>query len=166
MNKRLCLLTVLAMTGVVFAASDEATERRVDSETYEMLAPAQPADAGAAIAQPADAATATPVQDGPLAELRDRHLAEYQALAEASRAALGSAELEARLVEMKARHAREELEWLRADAQAKGDDAYATRLDEALRNLTPAAAPVATTFVPRDPATGRALDGRLEGGAQ
>jgi hypothetical protein len=169
MNKRLVLLLALAVTGVAFAATDEATERRVDSETYEMLAPGLPADAGIATAQPADAATAAPVQDGPLAELRARHQAEFQSLAEAAVAARDNQTreaLEAELAGLKARHAREELEWLKADALAKGDAAYAGRLDEALRNLTPAAAPVATTFVPRDPATGRALDGRLEGGAQ
>ena len=170
MNRLLSLVLVLAMTGlsktgVAFAASEEAAERRVDSETYEMLAPGAPADAGAATTQPADAATAAPATEGPLAELCARHMAEYQSLADASRAALGSTELEARLAEMKARHAREELEWLKADALGKGDTAYAARLDEALRNLTPATAPVATTFVPRDPATGRALTG-TEGGAQ
>jgi len=157
MNKKLCLILVLAMTGVVFAAEGDGTERRVDSETYEMLAPSQPAEALPATVRPADGATAAPATEGPLAELRARHLAEYTSLADASRAALGSVELEARLVELKARHARAELEWLKADALAKGNTAYVASLDEALVNLTPAAAPVATTFVPRDPATGRAL---------
>jgi hypothetical protein len=167
MNKRLCLLLVLAMTGVVFAASDEATERRVDSEGYEILGSTTPAGGvavAATLAEPGQIERAAATA-GPLAELRARHMAEFQSLADASRASLGSPELEAQLADLKLRHAREELGLLRSEAEGKGDTAYAARLDEALRNLVPAPAPVATTFVPRDPATGAALNA-AEGSAK
>jgi hypothetical protein len=165
MNKRLCLLLVLAMTGVVFAAEGETTERRVDSGTYEILGTSTPATGTAVEAQAVTDRAAAIEATGPLAELRSRHQAEYLSLADASRASLGSPELEAQLAELKVRHAREELGLLRSEAEVKGDAAYVARLDEALRNLVPATAPVASRFVPRDPVTGAALNA-AEGSAK
>ncbi|MFA7330330.1 MAG: hypothetical protein WC326_04570 [Candidatus Delongbacteria bacterium] len=169
MNKRLTIVLALALTGAAFAAESETTERRVDTETYEILRTSQPATGGAVVALPGSAAEygLAPAPTGPLAELRARQLAEFQSLA----ASLGAADnqareaLEDRLRDLKLRHSREELEFLRQDALSRGDAAYAARLDEALGNLTPRPAPAPTTFVPRDPATGRALDG-TEGGAR
>lgn len=162
MSKRI-LLTVLlaAWSGTALAAADASTERRVDNETYQTSQPTTPGNGGVVEAQVASERTAVSEVGGPLAELRSRHQAEFAPLLTALSAARDNAEresLERQAMELKARQAREELVWLKSAALEKGDTAYAARLDEALANLQPAAAPVATTFVPRDPATGAALN--------
>jgi hypothetical protein len=74
--------------------------------------------------------------------------------------------MERELVALKEAQQREELLWLKSDALARGDQALAARLDEALEELTPRILPPAGPAVPRDPATGRTLDGRDEGGVR
>lgn len=157
-----CLVSALATTVL-------AEERRLDTATYRLEEPTMPSVGQPVQALGADASLAAPVQvPAALAELRARHLGEVSAMDAALLAARDEAErqsLELRAVAMKQRQQQEELGWLRSNALATGDAAYAARLDEALQNLEPVAAPVATRFVPRDPATGLALDGQ-EGGAQ
>ena len=158
MNKKLCLILALAMTGVVFAASDEATERRVDSETYQILGTTAPGSGPAVEAAQPDEARRVSTPAGPLAELEARQSAEYATLLAAAMAA-SPAEREARereIAALKSRHTQERLQLVRAQAEAAGDAAYLARVAEAQRGLDvrplPAGAPVL-----RDPATGRAL---------
>jgi hypothetical protein len=96
-----------------------------------------------------------------LAVHRAEALALTQALAQVRSAAERQA-LESRVVEMKQEHQREELTALRADALLKRDMAYVARLDAALGHLDPAPLPAAVVFVPRDPVTGRALEGGVK----
>ena len=155
MKKLLLMGCLLAAAGI--AAADAGEQRRTDTDTYTNDQPVL-RDGGAAVALPIEQAGAAPVS--PIADLLAAHQAEMQALDQALLNARDEAErqsLELRAVEMKREHQRAELQALKADALLRQDAAYIARLDEALLNLTPAPAPVATIFVPRDPATGRAL---------
>jgi hypothetical protein len=169
MNKLLIIACVLAgLAGASLAATGDTTdERRTDTATYRLTEPGlQSGTAPATLSTEASPAVAIAVP-GPLAELRARHLAAYENLSLAlanSRDNAERASLELQAVELKTAQQREELQWLKADAESRGDAAYAARLDEALREAQPKAAPVATSFVPRDPATGRALS--TEGGSK
>lgn len=162
MKKLLLMGCLLAAAGLV--AADGGEQRRTDTDTYTSDQPVLQ-DGGAAVALPSEQAGTAPVS--PIADLLAAHQAEMQALDQALMNARDEAErqsLELRAVEMKREHQRAELQALKADALLRQDAAYAARLDEALLHLSPAPAPVATTFVPRDPATGRALT--TEGGAK
>ncbi|MFA7330333.1 MAG: hypothetical protein WC326_04585 [Candidatus Delongbacteria bacterium] len=167
MSKLILLSLVLASwSGTVLAAGDESPERRVDTETYQMLAPTQPASGGSVDAQAVAGRAQQAQADGPLAELRSRHQSEYAALLQTLAGARDNAErdaLELQASQLKARQAREELEWLRSEAVLKGNTSAVDRLDAALLDLQPKTAPVATSFVPRDTVTGVALDGRTGG---
>jgi hypothetical protein len=169
MSKRILLSVLLAAcSGSVLAASNDSTERRVDTETYQMQSPTTPVNGGIVEAQAATERSVASDVSGPLAELRARHQSEYATLLQSLANARDNAErasLEQRAGELKLRQAREELVWLKAAAIEKGDAAYAARLDEALRETEPKAAPVATTFVPRDTVTGAALNA-AEGSAK
>ena len=158
MNKKLCLILALAMTGVVFAASDEATERRVDSETYQILGTTTPGSGPAVEAAQPDEARRVSTPAGPLAELEARQSAEYATLLAAAMAA-SPAEREARereIAALKSRHTQERLQLVRAQAEAAGDAAYLARVAEAQRGLDVRPLP-AGVAIPRDPASGIAL---------
>lgn len=165
MNKKLGLIlalwaTGLALTGVVFAASDEATERRVDSETYQILGTTTPGSGPAVEASPAqpDEARRVSTPAGPLAELEARQSAEYATLLAAAMAA-SPAEREARereIAALKSRHTQERLQLVRAQAEAAGDAAYLARVAEAQRGLDIRPLPAGTPVL-RDPASGIAL---------
>lgn len=103
-----------------------------------------------------------------LGELRSRHALALAALESAIMAATPSerAGLERTVGPLKQAQRRKELEWLRSDAQARGDAVYARRLDSALRNLTTQPRIVALVVAPRDPATGLPGNGAPEGGAR
>lgn len=159
-----------ALTSPVLA-DENTSDRRVDTGTYQIDEPTQPAGApGAAAVQAVTQTDTRPVAvPAELAQLRARHMDEVAALVQALAAARDQAErasLELQAQELKIRQQREELTWLRTDAATRGDAAYAARLDDALRDLEPRTAPVATATVPRDPVTGRSLDGREEGGSK
>jgi hypothetical protein len=161
------LLAGWASTGL--AADSENPERGPDTGSYTIDEPAQPlaSSVPALLADPTPERTlAIPTA---LAELRARHLATLQQLEQAILLAQDPVErhaLEERAQALKTTQQQEDLLWLKADALQRGDAAYATRLDAALLALEPVPAPVATRFVPRDPLSGRALDGSEEGGLQ
>ena len=168
MKHRIWLAGALALTlglrGPVQAADET---RRLDTGAYSTDQPVL-LNGGQAVALPVGRAVA-PSAPSPIADLLAAHLAEYQALVQAladvkdvvERQSLGL-----RAVAMKREHRCSELQALKADALLCHDTAYVARLDEALLTLEPRPAPAATTFVPRDVKTGRALDPAVEGGAK
>ncbi len=169
MNK--LIMTTLVATALVSTTfvTASAEERRQDTATYRLEEATTP---GAGSLVPALEDTSLRAMQiavpAPLADLRARHANEMAGMEAALAASRDQAEresLERQAMELKLRQQREELSWLKEQAVAKGDAAYAERLDQAQRELAPKAAPVATVFVPRDPATGEAL-GAQEGGAK
>lgn len=164
--KHALLMFCLLGLSAPFAGAEERLE---DTATYRVSEPDTPTllSVSAEVLPQAPAACVT--TPAALAELRSRHQADYEALEQALLAARDQTELlslERQAASMKLTHRREDLQWRLADALARGDAAYASRLDEALGELEPKPLPAATTFVPRDPQSGQALDGRREGGAQ
>lgn len=162
MNK-LILTTLVAATLLGAAVTTaSAEERRMDTATYRLEEPTTPAAGAAVTASDGDApvrVNLVPVP-APLAEMRARHADEMAGLEAAlltSRDQAARESLERQALGMKLRQQREELDWLKTQALLAGDAPYAARLDQARGELEPKAAPVATTFVPRDPVTGEAL---------
>jgi hypothetical protein len=162
--KRFLILTCLLAAAGAQAATAVADEaRRVDDGVYSNEQPVL--QQGGAVQAATPDRVAAPASRNPIAELQAAHLAEYRALEQALASATDEAQrrtLENRAAAMKSEHQRAELQALKADALLRNDAAYAARLDEALRLLDTPPAPVATTFVPRDPATGRALEGGVK----
>lgn len=153
----------LGLRGPVRAADEP---RRPDTGTYSSD---QPLLRNGGPATPLPVVPAGAPVLGPIASLRATHIVEYQSLVQAVVNARNEAErrsLDLRAVAMKRDHQRSELQALRADALLRHDTACATRLDEALLNLEPRPAPLATTLVPRDARTGHALDPAVEGSAR
>lgn len=169
MSKLLISLSLVAALAAGAMAVESADERRPDTATYQLEESTVPTAGQPAQALEADGSRVAPLQiPAALADLRARHnsaLAQLGAALDAARDQAERESLERQAVELKHSQQLEELGWLKQNALAKGDAAYASRLDEALRQLEPRTAPVATTFVPRDPVTGEALSGQ-EGGAQ
>ncbi|MDP2359527.1 MAG: hypothetical protein Q8O14_02060 [bacterium] len=160
---------LVALATAVLAPAAGAEERRVDDGFYTIEEPAEPAAADPAQLAPAAGDIPAPLVPAPLAEVRQRHRIELETLTAGLAAARDQAEresLERQAMDLKLAQQREELQWLMADALARGDSAYAAQLGEALDALVPRPAPVPVTLVPRDPATGRALDSRDEGGVR
>jgi hypothetical protein len=162
-------LLMLCLLGLYSPAVGAAEERREDTATYRVSEPDTPTLLSVSVEVLPQTSAARATTQAALAELRSRHQADYTALERALLAARDHderASLERQADALKLTQRREELEWRRSDALARGDSAYVARLDEALRELEPKPLPAATTFVPRDPLNGRALDGRPEGGTQ
>jgi len=168
MSRLIILGVVLAgLSMSALAVDTPGVERRESMAVYTVDESTQPTAGQAVPATPAAGRETAPAPTGPLADLRARQLAEYEAMGQAMANARDAVEYESlsrQAVEMKSRHTREELEWLKADALRHGDMAYAGRLDEALSDLMPRPVPAAVV-VSRDPATGRALGGE-RGGAK
>jgi hypothetical protein len=164
------LLLALATAGLFPVAHADPDERRVDDGFYTIDEPAEAVTGTAAtLVDRPDAAARAAVVPQALAELRARHAGELQTLAASlatTRDQQTCAEMQRQVLELKRSQRIEELQWLKAEALARGDTAYAGRLDEALGMLEAGPRSVAVTPVLRDPATGRALDGRDAGGVR
>ncbi|MFA7330336.1 MAG: hypothetical protein WC326_04600 [Candidatus Delongbacteria bacterium] len=162
-------LLTLCLFGLLVPVVGTAEERREDTATYRVSEPDTPTLLSVPVEVLRQSPAARVTTPTALAELRSRHQADTAAL---ERALLATddqderAALERQAAALKLTQRREELEWRRSDALARGAAATVARLDEALRELEPRPLPAATTCVPRDPLSGQALVGRTEGGAQ
>jgi hypothetical protein len=161
--------SLLLLATLAIALGAHAEERRIDDAIYRSDEPATPAAAIAPVqaeaADPAEAARQAAAADEALSALRAGHAAAYAALEAEALAATSPAErdaIEARAAGLKADQHREELEWLLARAEARGELRYADELRAALAaERAPRPEPVRVQ-IERDPSTGRVIAGSSE----